>query len=263
MKKTIFLGSILLLVLTGCQTKKEQHSERASSKMSTSQVEKSSPFKTTTTTTQRQSDREEQKESTSFTEKKTSLSTIGDEQKETKQKENKKEKTETTETTETTDQHITSSEINETQPLWNEQKAAQLAQFMSRWGETMGQTYESFTPEYSASFYGFLVPQEIITAESLQPAVNEQPANFVWSTDGQTPDAQYQIVATYSDVNGYSDSPYNGLMEQHVYLFVFQNGQPHVLMSMQNQGNEKNYFYLQETQNQALKQGFLTIVAQP
>ena len=47
---------------------------------------------------------------------------------------------------------------------------------------------------------------------------------------------------------------------RHYYFFGFQNGQPKVYLTQQNQGNDKNYMYFNETQNQQLKQVFIDIV---
>ncbi|BDP59587.1 hypothetical protein EfmJHP38_05250 [Enterococcus faecium] len=55
-----------------------------------------------------------------------------------------------------------------------------------------------------------------------------------WSEDG-TGHADFNLVAVYSDVE---TGEYLG---QHVYFFGFQNGQPKVYLTQQNQGNDKNY----------------------
>ncbi|ELA67436.1 hypothetical protein SEO_00252 [Enterococcus faecium EnGen0134] len=84
-------------------------------------------------------------------------------------------------------------------------------------------------------------------------AINEAPVTVQWSEDG-TGQADFNLVAVYSDVE---TGEYLG---QHVYFFGFQNGQPKVYLTQQNQGNENNYLYFNETQNQQLKQGFIDIV---
>ena len=84
-------------------------------------------------------------------------------------------------------------------------------------------------------------------------AINEAPVTVQWSEDG-TGNAGFNLVAVYSDVE---TGEYLG---QHVYFFGFQNRQPKVYLTQQNQGNENNYLYFNETQNQQLKQGFIDIV---
>ncbi|EME3547453.1 DUF4767 domain-containing protein, partial [Enterococcus faecium] len=131
-------------------------------------------------------------------------------------------------------------------------KASQLETFVPQWGKTLGQEYKSYNPQNNVSLYGTPLPQAVING-NWKMAINEAPVTVQWSGDG-TGHADFNLVAVYSDVE---TGEYLG---QHVYFFGFQNGQPKVYLTQQNQGNDKNYMYFNETQNQQLKQGFIDIV---
>lgn len=136
--------------------------------------------------------------------------------------------------------------------LWDSEKSTQLATFVPQWGKTLGQEYKSYNPQNNVSLYGTPLPQAVING-NWKMAINEAPVTVQWSEDG-TGQADFNLVAVYSDVE---TGEYLG---QHVYFFGFQNGQPKVYLTQQNQGNENNYLYFNETQNQQLKQGFSDIV---
>ncbi|MDQ8407194.1 DUF4767 domain-containing protein [Enterococcus faecium] len=138
------------------------------------------------------------------------------------------------------------------QTLWNADKAAQLEAFMTTWGQTMGQQYKSYTNQMSVDLYGLKVPQAILNGE-WKMAIGGVPASAEWSESG-TGQADYQITAVYSDAE---TEPY---LKKHVYLFGFQQNQPKVLVTQQNQGNPDNYLYFNETANNELKNGFNQIV---
>lgn len=136
--------------------------------------------------------------------------------------------------------------------LWDTNKASQLETFVTQWGKTLGQEYKSYNLQNNVSLYGTPLPQAVING-NWKMAINEAPVTVQWSEDG-TGQADFNLVAVYSDVE---TGEYLG---QHVYFFGFQNGQPKVYLTQQNQGNDKNYMYFNETQNQQLKQGFIDIV---
>lgn len=170
--------------------------------------------------------------------------------------------TETTEaTSESSSETTTSTEI-ETETvesmtvveptLWNNGKATQLANFMSSWGQTMGQQYESYAPGNNVSLYGAMLPDLVLSGE-WSMAVNETPVSVEWSTEG-VGSADYQLVAVYSDAKTQPG------FTAHVYFFVLQNEQPKVLVTQQNQGNQFNYLYFHETENSELRNGFNQIV---
>ncbi|MCW8794631.1 DUF4767 domain-containing protein, partial [Enterococcus faecium] len=96
------------------------------------------------------------------------------------------------------------------------------------------------------------IPQVILNGE-WKMAIGGVPVSAEWSESG-TGQADYQITAVYSDAE---TEPY---LKKHVYLFGFQQNQPKVLVTQQNQGNPDNYLYFNETANNELKNGFNQIV---
>ncbi len=123
---------------------------------------------------------------------------------------------------------------------------------MATWGQTMGQQYKSYTNQMSVDLYGLKVPQVILNGE-WKMAIGGVPVSAEWSESG-TGQADYQITAVYSDAE---TEPY---LKKNVYLFGFQQNQPKVLVTQQNQGNPDNYLYFNETANNELKNGFNQIV---
>ncbi len=168
----------------------------------------------------------------------------------TKEIEKTTQETNTTESSKATSSDTSDSQIK--QELWDTNKASQLETFVTQWGKTLGQEYKSYNLQNNVSLYGTLLPQAVING-NWKMAINEAPVTVQWSEDG-TSQADFNLVAVYSDVE---TGEYLG---QHVYFFGFQNGQPKVYLTQQNQGNDKNYMYFNETQNQQLKQGFIDIV---
>ncbi len=175
--------------------------------------------------------------------------------------ETKKSKTQSTEQTitemkqsmEASASSITESSSEEVKnTLWDTNKTSQLETFVTQWGKTLGQEYKSYNLQNNVSLYGTPLPSAVIDG-NWKMAINEAPVTVQWSEDG-TGHADFNLVAVYSDVE---TGEYLG---QHVYFFGFQNGQPKVYLTQQNQGNENNYLYFNETQNQQLKQGFIDIV---
>lgn len=166
------------------------------------------------------------------------------------------ESSKTTETTQTStsssSEEASSSSSESSETLWNADKAAQLEAFMTTWGQTMGQQYKSYTNQMSVDLYGLKVPQAILNGE-WKMAIGGVPVSAEWSESG-TGQADYQITAVYSDAE---TEPY---LKKHVYLFGFQQNQPKVLVTQQNQGNPDNYLYFNETANNELKNGFDQIV---
>jgi hypothetical protein len=138
--------------------------------------------------------------------------------------------------------------------LWNAEKAQQLNSFMQTWGTTMGQIYKEYTPGNNVSLYGLPLPDGILNGTSgWQAVIDGTPIELYWSESGRGTSG-YALVSVYSDAES---QPY---LVQHVYFFTLSNGQPTVLVTSQNQGNEQNYLYFKETENTALKAGFAEIV---
>lgn len=136
--------------------------------------------------------------------------------------------------------------------LWNPEKDAKLNNFMMSWGPTMDQEYKQYNEKTNVDLYGVMLPAAILSNEWTM-AVNESPVSVEWSDNGEG-NADYQLVAVYSDAE---TQPY---LAQHVYFFVLQKGQPKVLVTQQNQGNEKNYLYFNQSQNQELNNGFNSVI---
>ncbi|MDW3670732.1 DUF4767 domain-containing protein [Enterococcus faecium] len=230
MKKRILLTIGLAFLLAGCTNGNE------SKKESTKETAKATVATTTTTSTESKS---------------TAAST------ETADTSTSSESSKTTQTSTSSSSVEASSSSSESseqveQTLWNADKSAQLEAFMATWGQTMGQQYKSYTNQMSVDLYGLKVPQAILNGE-WKMAIGGVPVSAEWSESG-TGQADYQITAVYSDAE---TEPY---LKKHVYLFGFQQNQPKVLVTQQNQGNPDNYLYFNETANNELKNGFNQIV---
>ncbi len=161
----------------------------------------------------------------------------------TKGTETTAQETSTTESGKPTSSGTTVSQIK--QELWDTNKSSQLASFVIQWGNTLGQEYKNYTPQNNVSLYGTPLPQAVING-NWKMAINESPVTVQWSEDGKG-NADFNLIAVYSDAETV------GYLGKHVYFFGFQNGQPKVYITQQNQGNDQNYMYFNETQNQQLK----------
>ncbi|WP_297079827.1 DUF4767 domain-containing protein [uncultured Enterococcus sp.] len=139
---------------------------------------------------------------------------------------------------------------------WNAQKAQELATFMTSWGTTMQQTYQAYTPGNNVDFYGSQLPDQALKNGNggWTVALNKSPITLKWSENGTAANGEYAVVATYSDANTQPE------FKKHFYFFTIKDGQPYVLITMQNQGNAENYLYVSETENTDLRNGFANIV---
>lgn len=138
-----------------------------------------------------------------------------------------------------------------THVLWDASKSAELATFMQSWGQEMGQQYRSYDDHVQANYYGLQVPQDIFDGK-WTTVINQTPVSVEWSENGEG-QADFQIVAIYSDID--HATPAGG----HLYFFGFQQKQPKVLITQQNQGNQNNYLYFKETANESLKNAFIQL----
>lgn len=146
-----------------------------------------------------------------------------------------------------------SSQDSSSEELWNPEKARGLNSFVIEWGKTMKQTYREYTPNNNVDLYGLQLPDRVLTnGDGWQAVVDDVPIKLVWSEDGQS--EGYGLVAVFSDAD---TQPY---LEKHVYFFTIVSGEPRVLVTSQNQGNEHNYLYFKETDNKELKEGFSELV---
>ncbi|MGX7328458.1 DUF4767 domain-containing protein [Enterococcus bulliens] len=139
---------------------------------------------------------------------------------------------------------------------WSAQKAQELATFMTSWGTTMQQTYQAYTPGNNVDFYGSQLPDQALKNGNggWTVALNKSPITLKWSENGTAANGEYAVVATYSDANTQPE------FKKHFYFFTIKDGQPYVLITMQNQGNAENYLYVSETENTDLRNGFANIV---
>ena len=144
----------------------------------------------------------------------------------------------------------------QTTALWNSDKAAKLASYMVEFGHKMNQeSYRRLTPNGSDDFYGamsFAKNNRITVGEKTEqnaPMTNQQKVDVAFSDDG-TGTADYLIVDSY----GYSGSA------MILYHFTIHNGQPVVLVSLQNQGNPENMYYMYPTNNKDIQEAFANIV---
>lgn len=85
--------------------------------------------------------------------------------------------------------------------------------------------------------------------EQNAPMTNQQKVDVAFSDDG-TGTADYLIVDSY----GYSGSA------MILYHFTIHKGQPVVLVSLQNQGNPENMYYMYPTNNKDIQEAFANIV---
>lgn len=138
-----------------------------------------------------------------------------------------------------------------THVLWDASKSSELATFMQSWGQEMGQQYRSYDDHVQANYYGLQVPQDIFDGK-WTTVINQTPVSVEWSENGEG-QADFQIVAIYSDID--HATPAGG----HLYFFGFQQKQPKVLITQQNQGNQNNYLYFKETANESLKNAFIQL----
>ncbi len=229
MKKGILLAVGLLFVLAGCGT---NQAKDASSKSTDTIVTKTSKTGSTTT---KESDKTESSSSSETKVKTESTATS------------------TSESTQTT---TAESATPSSQPVeknsWDASKATELATFMSTWGQEMGQQYRSYNDHVNANYYGLQVPQYIFDGQ-WSMVIDQTPVTVEWSENGRG-QAGFELVAIYSDIDHPKPSG------AHLYFFGFQQNQPKVMVTQQNQGNPNNYLYFKETENNELKNGFERIV---
>ena len=143
-----------------------------------------------------------------------------------------------------------------TTALWNSDKAAKLASYMVEFGHKMNQeSYKRLTPDGSDDFGGamsFAKNNRITVGERTEqyaPLTNQQKVDVAFSDDG-TGTADYLIVDSY----GYAGLP------MILYHFTIHNRQPVVLVSLQNQGNPENMYYMYPTNNKDIQEAFANIV---
>lgn len=169
------------------------------------------------------------------------------------------EEKETVEETSDNDEASESEEEEVGQAQWDANKSAQLAEFMANWGEDMGQTYQSFTPDSPGDMYGVAFPTDVIPVLG----VNEAQVLAKWSPTGDATQAgDYAIVAAYNDAVHFFETNPNAPSGANFYLFAMLDGQPIVLNSQQNQGMPDGLIHFAPTENMELQAGFESIAYQ-
>lgn len=154
------------------------------------------------------------------------------------------EKESTEESTATADTTVQSTS------LWNQEKGQALEGFMAQWGSAMGQKYENYSNGAIGDFYGMSIPNDVIA----RAALDGKQANLSLTKEVTSKQGRHLVAV-------YSDAAHGGYLDKHLYLFIIDNGQPKVYVTMQNQGNNENLLYFDETENQDVKNGFAAIVA--
>lgn len=141
---------------------------------------------------------------------------------------------------------------DEDEAIWSEAKEVRLNDFVNILGQEANKQYIGYDNENSVRLYGYDLPEDILSGE-YTPAVNREPVTVEWSEDGEGT-SDYEIVAAYS--NGEDENE----VVMYCYLFTIHNGEPTVLYTGQTEGNIENYLYFYEPSNEALKEGFKSIV---
>lgn len=138
--------------------------------------------------------------------------------------------------------------------LWNKEKSNKLYQYVKEWEKTLNQNYKEYTIDNKVNYYGLQLPGDTEkVGKSRLVLEGDKLINMKWSPEGNQKDV-YNIVAVYSDIENVRGPA------SHLYYFTILNGEPIVLVTEQNQGNDKKYLYFKRTANVYLQEGFERIV---
>ena len=138
--------------------------------------------------------------------------------------------------------------------LWNKEKSNKLYQYVKEWEKTLNQNYKEYTIDNKVNYYGLQLPGDTEkVGKSRLVLEGDKLINMKWSPEGNQKDV-YNIVAVYSDIENVRGPA------SHLYYFTILNGEPIVLVTEQNQGNDKAYLYFKRTANVYLQEGFEKIV---
>ena len=138
--------------------------------------------------------------------------------------------------------------------LWNKEKSNKLYQYVKEWEKTLNQNYKEYTIDNKVNYYGLHLPGDTEkVGKSRLVLEGDKLINMKWSPEGNQKDV-YNIVAVYSDIENVRGPA------SHLYYFTILNGEPIVLVTEQNQGNDKKYLYFKRTANVYLQEGFEKIV---
>ena len=138
--------------------------------------------------------------------------------------------------------------------LWNKEKSNKLYQYVKEWEKTLNQNYKEYTIDNKVNYYGLHLPGDTEKVGQARLVLEgDKLVNMKWSPEGNQKDV-YNVVAVYSDIENVVGPA------SHLYYFTIFNGEPIVLVTEQNQGNDKKYLYFKRTANVYLQEGFEKIV---
>ena len=138
--------------------------------------------------------------------------------------------------------------------LWNKEKSNKLYQYVKEWEKTLNQNYKEYTIDKKVNYNGLHLPGDTEKVGQTRLVLEgDKLINMKWSPEGNIKDV-YNIVAVYSDIENVVGPA------SHLYYFTILNGEPIVLVTEQNQGNDKKYLYFKRTANVYLQEGFEKIV---
>ena len=138
--------------------------------------------------------------------------------------------------------------------LWNKEKSNKLYQYVKEWEKTLNQNYKEYTIDKKVNYNGLHLPGDTEKVGQARLVLEgDKLINMKWSPEGNIKDV-YNIVAVYSDIENIRGSA------SHLYYFTILNGEPIVLVTEQNQGNDKKYLYFKRTANVYLQEEFEKIV---
>ena len=138
--------------------------------------------------------------------------------------------------------------------LWNKEKSNKLYQYVKEWEKTLNQNYKEYTIDNKVNYYGLHLPGDTEKVGQARLVLEgDKLVSMKWSPEGNQKDV-YNVVAVYSDIENVVGPA------SHLYYFTILNGEPIVLVTEQNQGNDKAYLYFKRTANVYLQEGFEKIV---
>ena len=138
--------------------------------------------------------------------------------------------------------------------LWNKEKSNKLYQYVKEWEKTLNQNYKEYTIDNKVNYYGLQLPGDTEKIGQARLVLEgDKLVSMKWSPEGNQKDV-YNVVAVYSDIENVVGPA------SHLYYFTIFNGEPIVLVTEQNQGNDKKYLYFKRTANVYLQEGFEKIV---
>lgn len=144
-------------------------------------------------------------------------------------------------------------EPEEQTALWNPDKTAQLRAFMDEWQKTRSQfDAADYSKGVNVKLYGADFPK-ILVEKDYRTEYQGKDIRVSWSTDGISGDG-YNIVGCYSD------DAHATIDRHYLYLFTIINRQPVILVTSQNQGNERHSIVFEKATNEELNAGFSKIV---